>query len=261
MHLCLVISGRVAVIKVGGFKPGSFEYYWFYYIYVLLDGSTCFAIYLLFFRQLRRCVVNEKLSRFRNVHPTKSVLPLAVRSMKDMHLLSKTIRSIKLPLTLTLMHSSVLVRQTALSLSKYSTASTSNSKAAKRSINFDTLGTWDSRIELPLELEASIDYGRPIPKISAAAIGLHSLQGRRPYNEDQLVVKELRPNLLYLAVFDGHGGSECADFCYHHMEDHIRFWIDRGEGDYQKILDAAFLEVNNSFGKWWAFNGKGIQNR
>ena len=44
--------------------------------------------------------------------------------------------------------------------------------------NFDILGTWDSRIELPLELESSINLGKPIPKISVSAIGTHSMQGR-----------------------------------------------------------------------------------
>lgn len=44
--------------------------------------------------------------------------------------------------------------------------------------NFDILGTWDSRVELPLELESSINLGTPIPKILVSAIGSHSMQGR-----------------------------------------------------------------------------------
>lgn len=74
------------------------------------------------------------------------------------------------------------------------------------------------------------------------------------------MVKELRPNLLYFAVFDGHGGSECSEFCYNHMEDHLNFWLDREEKDLQHAIDAAFLELNNAFGRWWAFNGKGTYN-
>ena len=42
------------------------------------------------------------------------------------------------------------------------------------------------------------------------------------------------------------------------MEDHLRFWMERGEKDLQHALDAAFLELNNAFGRWWAFHGKGI---
>lgn len=44
--------------------------------------------------------------------------------------------------------------------------------------NFDILGTWDSRTELPLELESSINLGKPIPKILISAIGSHSVKGR-----------------------------------------------------------------------------------
>ena len=64
-------------------------------------------------------------------------------------------------------------------------------------------------------------------------------------------MKALRPNLLYFAVFDGHGGSECADYCYHHFEEHLLFWIERGDCDLQKALDSAFLELNNAYSRWW----------
>ena len=130
-------------------------------------------------------------------------------------------------------------------------------KVSSRTVNVDMLGAWDSKVELPLELESSISYGRPIPKISTAAIGAHSMQGKRSYNEDRFVIKELKPNLLYFAVFDGHGGSECAEYCYNHMEDHLVFWIDRCDKDFQHVIDAAFLELNNSFGRWWVRNGCG----
>lgn len=124
-------------------------------------------------------------------------------------------------------------------------------------INVDILGTWDTTNELPLELESSINYGKPIPQIRISSVGTHTIQGRRPYNEDRFVVKELKPNILYFAVFDGHGGSECADYCYTHMEDHLTFWIERLENDFEHAIDAAFLEVNNSFSRWWAYHGKG----
>ena len=140
---------------------------------------------------------------------------------------------------------------------KFFTSQIKMKKPPLRTFNFDMLGAWDSRVELPLELESSISYGRPIPKISVAAIGAHTMRGKRSYNEDRFVMKELKPNLLYFAVFDGHGGSECANYCYNHMEDHLMFWIDRCEKDFQHVIDTAFLELNNSFGRWWALNGCG----
>lgn len=51
--------------------------------------------------------------------------------------------------------------------------------------NFDTLGTWDNRIDLPLLLQASIKHGKPIPKISVENVGTASVIGRRTTNEDR----------------------------------------------------------------------------
>ena len=44
------------------------------------------------------------------------------------------------------------------------------------------------------------------------------------------------------------------------MEEHLLFWLERkgGEKDIEKAIDSAFLELNNSFGRWWAYNGKGM---
>uniref|UniRef100_A0A131Y529 Protein phosphatase 1k mitochondrial n=1 Tax=Ixodes ricinus TaxID=34613 RepID=A0A131Y529_IXORI len=121
-------------------------------------------------------------------------------------------------------------------------------------INFDTLGTWDNRIDLPLLLQQSIKVGKPVPRISGEHAGSATLLGRRTYNEDRYRVKELMPNLLYFAVFDGHGGSACADFCAEHMETHILYWLQRGQSDLQALLQSAFIDINNAFAKFVAFN-------
>lgn len=152
----------------------------------------------------------------------------------------------------------LLFSQSAKRLSTQPAAIVKRKNGSSKPVNVDILGTWDSRTELPLELESSINYGKPIPQILISRVGTHSIKGRRPYNEDRFVVKELRPNLLYFAVFDGHGGSECADYCYNHMEDHLNFWLERlGLSDIEHAIDSAFLEVNNSFARWWAYHGKG----
>lgn len=61
---------------------------------------------------------------------------------------------------------------------------------------------------------------------------------------------EIRPNLLYLAVFDGHGGDMCAKFCNQQMPQLISNWLDRGEDNLELILQNAFIEVNDAFGKY-----------
>lgn len=70
-------------------------------------------------------------------------------------------------------------------------------------------------------------------------------------------VKELTPDLLYFAVFDGHGGSACADFCAEHMETHIMYWLRRGQTDLQALLQSSFIDINNAFAKFVAFNWPG----
>uniref|UniRef100_A0A2R5LKW4 Protein phosphatase 1k mitochondrial n=1 Tax=Ornithodoros turicata TaxID=34597 RepID=A0A2R5LKW4_9ACAR len=121
-------------------------------------------------------------------------------------------------------------------------------------VNFDTLGTWDNRIDLPLLLQQSIKAGKPIPRISGEHAGCATLLGRRTYNEDRYRVKELLPDLLYFAVFDGHGGSACADYCAQHMEEHILYWLKRRESDLETVLQSAFLDINNAFARYVAFN-------
>ncbi|EFX85686.1 hypothetical protein DAPPUDRAFT_45296 [Daphnia pulex] len=155
----------------------------------------------------------------------------------------------------------LLFLQSSKGFSTRSATTTKHKYGSSKTVNVDILGTWDSRTELPLELESSINYGKPIPQILISSVGTHSIQGRRPYNEDRFVAKELRPNLLYFSVFDGHGGSECADYCYSHMENHLTFWLDRlTVNDIEHAIDAAFIELNNSFSRWWAFHGKATSN-
>ena len=63
-------------------------------------------------------------------------------------------------------------------------------------------------------------------------------------------VVQLRPDLLYLAVFDGHGGSLCAEYCVEHFERHILHHLDREE-DMLVVLDKSFHDVNKSFERWY----------
>lgn len=120
-------------------------------------------------------------------------------------------------------------------------------------VNFDTLGTWDNRIELPLELSESIKHGKPIPQISLTNVGGATNIGRRLTNEDRYSVREIASGLLYFAIFDGHGGGTCAEFCNSHMPDHIVSWLQKGENDLKTILENTFQELNNDFSKFTSF--------
>jgi len=82
------------------------------------------------------------------------------------------------------------------------------------------------------------------------------LKGKRVYQEDQYGIEQLTPNILYLAVYDGHGGAECSKFCQQQMPRHIMYWLGR-ELDLKLVLHNAFLETNNAFARWVTSRIKG----
>lgn len=91
-----------------------------------------------------------------------------------------------------------------------------------RPTTWDSFGIWDNRIDEPILLPSSIRYGKPIPKVSLSKVGCASLIGQRKENEDRFQVSQMTDNILYFAVFDGHGGPEAADFCEKYMEKFIK---------------------------------------
>ena len=109
-----------------------------------------------------------------------------------------------------------------------------------------------------------------VPSIEAGMVGVATHEGRRSYQEDRFPlyplplihrlpvryrVVQLRPDLLYLAVFDGHGGSLCAEYCVEHFERHILHHLDREE-DMLVVLDKSFHDVNRSFERWYTSKKK-----
>merc|ERR1712156_410263 len=78
-----------------------------------------------------------------------------------------------------------------------------------RSKEFDTLGTWDTRLNVALDEVAMLKTGQVVPSIEAGMVGVATHEGRRSYQEDRYRVAQLRPDLLYLALgalwgFQGH---------------------------------------------------------
>jgi protein phosphatase 1K len=131
-----------------------------------------------------------------------------------------------------------------------------NKGTHSRGTNFDTLGAWDNRLDLPLQLEQSIKLGKPIPRIAFENIGYASVLGRRDYQEDRVKIAEIGPNLLYFGVFDGHGGPLAADYVSEFLEDHIAFWMKK-EDDMRDVLRNSFIDVNNAFSRHMYFRNLG----
>ncbi|XP_033465403.1 protein phosphatase Mn(2+)-dependent 1K [Epinephelus lanceolatus] len=120
-----------------------------------------------------------------------------------------------------------------------------DSNGSGRPVTWDSFGIWDNRIEEPILLPSSIRYGKPIPQVSLSRVGSASVLGHRKQNEDRLRVARIHDNLLYFAVFDGHGGPHAADYCYTFMEKFIRDALE-DDDDLEKVLKKAFLDVDKA---------------
>ncbi|KPP59727.1 protein phosphatase 1K, mitochondrial-like [Scleropages formosus] len=114
-----------------------------------------------------------------------------------------------------------------------------------RPATWDTFGIWDDRIDEPILLPPSIRYGTPIPKVSLSNVGSASQIGQRKENEDRFCISQLTDNILYFAVFDGHGGPLAADFCYKYMEKYIKDLVAK-ESNLELVLSKTFLEVDKA---------------
>lgn len=122
----------------------------------------------------------------------------------------------------------------------------------QRGVNFDTLGSWNNRLSLPILMEESIKKGKLIPKIPLEEVGTASLIGRRKVNEDRLLVKELESNLLYFGIFDGHSSSFAADYVWEFLEHHINYWLSKTD-DLAEVLSKSFLDIHNLLARHLAY--------
>ena len=113
-------------------------------------------------------------------------------------------------------------------------------------------------MEMKLDLEKSIRVGRLVPLLSICNVGVTSLLGRRKENEDRFQFADLTPDIMMFAVFDGHGGPIAANYTSEYITRHIKFWLERGEKDLQKVLKKAFVEVNNAFTRHLYYNYVGM---
>ncbi|XP_046901128.1 protein phosphatase 1K, mitochondrial isoform X1 [Hypomesus transpacificus] len=118
---------------------------------------------------------------------------------------------------------------------------------------WDSFGIWDNRIDEPILLPPSIRYGKPIPKVSLSKVGCCSLIGQRRENEDRFQVSQVTNNILYFAVFDGHGGPQAADFCDKYMEKYIKDLVAE-EADLEVVLTTAFLELDKALARHLHFS-------
>ncbi|ETE63819.1 Protein phosphatase 1K, mitochondrial, partial [Ophiophagus hannah] len=111
---------------------------------------------------------------------------------------------------------------------------------------WDSFGIWDNRLDEPILLPPSIKYGKLIPKVSLSKVGCATHIGKRKENEDRFDYGQLTEEVLYFAIFDGHGGVAAADFCNNYMRKYIREFLSE-ERNMELVLIKAFLEIDKAY--------------
>ncbi|KAG8134389.1 putative Protein phosphatase 1K protein [Naja naja] len=104
---------------------------------------------------------------------------------------------------------------------------------------WDSFGIWDNRLDEPILLPPSIKYGKLIPKVSLSNVGYATHIGKRKENEDRFDYGQLTEEVLYFAIFDGHGGVAAADFCNKEFLSEER--------NMELVLIKAFLEIDKAY--------------
>ena len=115
-----------------------------------------------------------------------------------------------------------------------------------------SVGT-ESNEDNPVMEESSWRHGTIIPVIGSNRVGTCCHQGRRTYQEDKFIVMQLgaeeeevsygrkpsnstkalsnsknqksNTSIMLLAVFDGHGGDECSNYCQENLHRYVKYCL------------------------------------
>lgn len=128
-----------------------------------------------------------------------------------------------------------------------------NKGSSQTGINFDTLGSWNNRLNFPISVEKSIQKGRLIPEVLIDEVGTASLLGRRKVNEDRVLINKLTDRVSIFAIFDGHGGSVAVDFIHSHIEQILLQGLEKTKS-LSEVLQKSFILVNNLLARHITFN-------
>jgi len=90
------------------------------------------------------------------------------------------------------------------------------------------------------------------PNFSHMKVGHWSDMGRRPYQEDRYNITKIgtlkdRTPISFYGVFDGHGGSEAAQYCADRLNLYLQNSTSFPDGDIALALNKTFLDVDEDF--------------
>eukprot|EP00123_Amoebidium_parasiticum_P020114 comp42045_c0_seq1/m.47452 comp42045_c0_seq1/g.47452 ORF comp42045_c0_seq1/g.47452 comp42045_c0_seq1/m.47452 type:complete len:354 (-) comp42045_c0_seq1:73-1134(-) len=107
-----------------------------------------------------------------------------------------------------------------------------------------THDTSDGQQQKKWYVNSNQPYPRTFPAdYTAGHVGARSLRGMRPYNEDRYRIAQLSPSIWYIGLYDGHGGSRCADFVaarmHYYLHQHLQ-GVDEHDADLCEVLRKGF---------------------
>ena len=86
-------------------------------------------------------------------------------------------------------------------------------------------------------------------------IKYHSLKGFKDSNDDRIQVAELSPDVLFLGVFDGHGGSFVVDFVQKNLPFYVKRFLDQGRCSLTTALRRSFIDCDMALARELEKNG------
>lgn len=81
------------------------------------------------------------------------------------------------------------------------------------------------------------------------SIKYQSLKGLKDVSEDRIKVTELSPNVLFIGVFDGHGGSFVVDFVNNNLPLYIKRILEQGKSSLTTALRKGFIDCDMSLAR------------
>ena len=86
-------------------------------------------------------------------------------------------------------------------------------------------------------------------------IKYQSLKGFKESNEDRIKVTELSPDVVFLGVFDGHGGSFVVDFVQNNLDMYVKNFLDQGHCSLTTALRRGFIDCDMALARELETNG------
>ena len=108
----------------------------------------------------------------------------------------------------------------------------------------DNIGGWQS------------DDSWLLNRIDLHNIKHDSLQGFKDSNEDRVQVTELSPEVLFLGIFDGHGGPFVVDFIQKNLHFYVKRFFKQGRCSLTTALRRGFIDCDMALA--WELEKNGI---